>query len=537
MTSGDHADGASGRAAGDTLTPLQALGAAVQAGDWSAATAAVRDGWFDLVRPDSADAARSLLDRVPTSALRSHPLLAMEFGVLLNQTRFQRLRALRYFTIAVRAARSSRTNDLSPTDRLLIRTSESAAFRLLGRSGLSVSAARAAMEQAHALTDDERDAITELPRIFAVLGVSFFSGGRPGEALHAAALGLAEAPTTAPSNGMGALALLCGIHALRGDLPHTHEHLEYARTGPWTDRERNSYSGIFYRIAEAMVALERFDAATARAQLGALDATRSGRHASEHWAVIAQTQAMADLVDGRPGRGLAALDEMVELRGAESSHRVRARLARIRCLLQLGLGNPDAALAILKRDEPDAATLHIERARCALVLGRTGTALTELRAAAHEHLSTRQAAEAAAIDAAVLLRLAPTTRRDGVVERLGSLLERSEQRLAVGLLPPGDHARVVAALEDAGFGGLFVQTPTHALLAEAGVEDLLSPRELVVLDAIVRHGSTAEIAAALLVSPNTVKSQIRSIYRKLGVSTREDAIALSMERHLLDRED
>ena len=515
------------------ISPLSALERAIDSADWSAATSAVREGWFELAGADVADAARALLDRVPASALRGEPLLAMEFGILLNQTRFHRLRALRYFIMAVRAARSGRNTELDPVDRLMIRSSESAAFRLLGRTNLSVNAARAAMEHAHALSEDDRASITELPRIFAVLGVSFHYGGLTGEALHAASLGLAEAPTTAPSNGMGALALLCGIHALRGDLPHAREHLEYARTGPWTDRQRNAYSGVFYRLAEAVVALERFDAEEARGQIDQLLATTTGRHANEHWTTIVETQALTALVEGRPGRGLAELDEMVELRGAEGSHRARARLARVRSLLQLALGNPDGAAAVLKRDAPDDVIARIERARIALSLGRTGTALTELRALAGEHLSTRQSAEAAAIDAAVLLRISSTPRRAGVVQRLGALLDRSQLRLPLALLPPSDLERVVAALAAAGFAHVTSDSALRSLLPDVESAGLLSRRELAVLAQLLHTGSMSEIASVLVVSSNTVKSQVRSIYRKLGVSSREDAIAVALERHLL----
>lgn len=515
------------------ISPLHALEQAIDAADWPAATSAVRDGWFVLAGPDAADAARELLDRVPPSALRGEPLLAMEFGILLNQTRFHRLRALRYFIMAVRAARSGRNTELNPVDRLMIRSSESAAFRLLGRTNLSVNAARAAMELAHALSDDDRASITELPRIFAVLGVSFHYGGLTGEALHAAALGLAEAPTTAPSNGMGALALLCGIHALRGDLTHAQEHLEYARTGPWSDTQRNSYSGVFYRLAEAVIALEGFDTQTARSQIDRLLATTTGRHANEHWTTIVETQALAALVEGHPGRGLAELDEMVEFRGAEGSHRARARLARIRSLLQLALGNPDGAAGVLKRDVPDEATARIERARIALSLGQTGTALTELRAIAAEHLSTRQSAEAAAIDAAVLLRISPTPRRAGVVQRLGALLDRSQLRLPLALLPPSDLERVLEALGAAGFAHVASDSSLRSLLPDVEPGGMLSRRELAVLAQLVHTASISEIAAALVVSSNTVKSQVRSIYRKLGVSNREDAIAVALERHLL----
>jgi LuxR family maltose regulon positive regulatory protein len=45
--------------------------------------------------------------------------------------------------------------------------------------------------------------------------------------------------------------------------------------------------------------------------------------------------------------------------------------------------------------------------------------------------------------------------------------------------------------------------------------------------------SAREIADQLYVSHNTVKTQIKSIYRKLGVATRADAVARGRELGLL----
>jgi LuxR family transcriptional regulator of spore coat protein len=53
----------------------------------------------------------------------------------------------------------------------------------------------------------------------------------------------------------------------------------------------------------------------------------------------------------------------------------------------------------------------------------------------------------------------------------------------------------------------------------------LSRRELVVLSNLGRGLTLEEVAACLFVSRNTVKTQVRSLYRKLGVSTRADAVA------------
>jgi LuxR family maltose regulon positive regulatory protein len=61
----------------------------------------------------------------------------------------------------------------------------------------------------------------------------------------------------------------------------------------------------------------------------------------------------------------------------------------------------------------------------------------------------------------------------------------------------------------------------------------LSEREIVVLEAIAESGRVVSAARDLFVSPNTVKTQLRSIYRKLGVDNRLDALAEASRRGLL----
>jgi DNA-binding CsgD family transcriptional regulator len=57
------------------------------------------------------------------------------------------------------------------------------------------------------------------------------------------------------------------------------------------------------------------------------------------------------------------------------------------------------------------------------------------------------------------------------------------------------------------------------------VRPSLTDGQLRVLRALTPDGTIAEIAAALYLSPNTIKTQLRSVYRKLGVTSRSDAIA------------
>lgn len=63
--------------------------------------------------------------------------------------------------------------------------------------------------------------------------------------------------------------------------------------------------------------------------------------------------------------------------------------------------------------------------------------------------------------------------------------------------------------------------------------DVLSPRELVILRYLPSHLSNAELAEQLFVSQNTIKTHLRSIYRRLGVSGRRDAVEAAERLGLL----
>jgi LuxR family transcriptional regulator, maltose regulon positive regulatory protein len=63
------------------------------------------------------------------------------------------------------------------------------------------------------------------------------------------------------------------------------------------------------------------------------------------------------------------------------------------------------------------------------------------------------------------------------------------------------------------------------VLSESGLAEL-TPAEMRVLRLLPSHLSYPQIAAELIVSPNTVKSQVRSVFGKLGVSSRHEAVEL-----------
>jgi LuxR family maltose regulon positive regulatory protein len=100
--------------------------------------------------------------------------------------------------------------------------------------------------------------------------------------------------------------------------------------------------------------------------------------------------------------------------------------------------------------------------------------------------------------------------------------------------------RVLADCRDAGMVGdlldrteralqLTPRTPETALAVDAE----LSERELTILRFLASDLSQREIGSELYISLNTVKGHTRSIFRKLGVSSRADAVARGRELALL----
>ncbi len=109
------------------------------------------------------------------------------------------------------------------------------------------------------------------------------------------------------------------------------------------------------------------------------------------------------------------------------------------------------------------------------------------------------------------------------------------------LLKGAGHAEVAAALHAVVAGqAIFGHGVADVLLAKIGTAGparsypfpKLSEREREVLDLLVAGKRTNEIAAGLFVSPKTVSNQLTSIYGKLGVAGRAEAILLAHEQGL-----
>ena len=71
------------------------------------------------------------------------------------------------------------------------------------------------------------------------------------------------------------------------------------------------------------------------------------------------------------------------------------------------------------------------------------------------------------------------------------------------------------------------------VVSASAIRDL-TPAELHILQYLPTHLSFPQIAGQVFVSPNTVKTQAQSVYRKLGVTSRREAVEQARAAGLLD---
>jgi LuxR family maltose regulon positive regulatory protein len=78
-----------------------------------------------------------------------------------------------------------------------------------------------------------------------------------------------------------------------------------------------------------------------------------------------------------------------------------------------------------------------------------------------------------------------------------------------------------------------IQAALREQIAAGAREEELTPREREVLVLLQGALTLREIAAALHLSPNTVKTHIQALYRKLGAHSREEAVVVARRDQLI----
>ena len=97
--------------------------------------------------------------------------------------------------------------------------------------------------------------------------------------------------------------------------------------------------------------------------------------------------------------------------------------------------------------------------------------------------------------------------------------------------------RIESIIRDLAAGRLYLSPQAHEALAQAMYQvcdrELLTDRERDILRLAQRGLPNPQIAQALHLSPGTVRNHLSAIYRKLGVHSRYEALAIVEERDMI----
>jgi LuxR family transcriptional regulator, maltose regulon positive regulatory protein len=292
------------------------------------------------------------------------------------------------------------------------------------------------------------------------------------------------------------------------------------------------------RLAMAEVLFEHNELETAQSQLeAALQIVRSEETTPWAWAVEVQLVRVM-IARQHPRDALSRIGHLrqIGLRNPPP-HKLLQKLNHVEVGCRLALGDLEGAL-LVARSIPAGEISCETMARIDLASGRPDRALTRLR-------SNRPGSLAADIRRLVLLTCAEM--QHGRTLRADEALCRAvDQARPEGYVRPfmEEAAQIVPLLRVISANRpdpYLTQLIDHAerlvpKTAASGPGTMLEPltaREREVLGYLPSHLSVPDIAARIYVSPNTVKSHLKSIYRKMGAASRGDAVTMAVSRGLL----
>ena len=420
---------------------------------------------------------------------------------------------------------------------------------------LGVARLRGATEYGDALAHDTRVLLGQLPvgqldhlpglvvMLDAHVGSLLVCGGRLDEAARVLTRGAdsaadSRAGRAARADCLGQLAL---VEAVRGDLRRAARDarlvLERAVDG--------APAGVVpAHLALAWVHLAQGDAEAARISLAEVAGVAPGTH--EPWMVTAHLVARARLLvdDGQPEAAVRLLapplavdadepgrgwqDDLVAVVSAEACVAAGWERRALAGLTPLPTSTAVEAGVVVAAALLEIGDLRGDRATLAGIATQTDRAPLDqqLRAwllEARIALAEQDADEARRlVDRALRVAAAERVKRPFLLEAgwLRSFVERDlvlvrRHRGLLEMLP-----REPVRLPQSALG----MALPNAVLVES-----LTERESQVLELLDQMYSTEEIARELYVSPNTVKTHLKGIFRKLGVNRRVDAVRRGRE--------
>lgn len=322
------------------------------------------------------------------------------------------------------------------------------------------------------------------------------------------------------------------LRASSGRHAEARRWLESARQSPVGPGAAGSSATVGEHAARLLIAL---DAADLDAFDDAWDELGDSYVRDEMWPVVVAAVVGRRLADGDVD---GVLHTLTEVRGVYPDTSEAGGLHTT----VMGLLTAEAFLAAGRATEAQAAVAALPRTPAvqsfrALLAAVAG----DLQQARHLLASTDVSGATHRERLRLALVSVVTHHRQGHDIAAGAILEDVARFARRGRLP-----MILATVPREDVWALVDHAPTARAvlqeLDERGVQSLvpervelvtLSQRERVVLEALVEHDTNDRIARALFVSVNTVKTQLRAVYAKLGVNNRREAVLAARERGLL----
>jgi LuxR family maltose regulon positive regulatory protein len=510
----------------DAGDPLSALRLFAKIGDTGAMWPVIARSFSDLINHHQTEL-ESIIGMVSPEQLREEGTLAVALAIVLSEQQTLPSAPLRHLVETALEKLEPRRSETDPLELFWTLLSIFAGLRAARRYSEAASAGDQLLSHIEGLSTEARqEAGHAIGAGVIQIVITYVLVGRLDDAI-ALAHQLAHDPH--PFRRQHRLSLLAYIQSMRGDLIEAEQFIgavTQSRVAEW----RATIPATGWHVAETFLRLERNDPAGALDVISALDSRLA---TLEHWPYLLWLKGLTRLAGPDPDLGIDELGAAIRAnRARTASPFALGLLGGLQSDLYLAAGAPERALKALSVHSPDAAAVILARTRLHLATGDAERAEASVSPMlGNESITPRQRAEALLLHALSGQRLGYPSEAALSARRAFRMVEQHRLRLPLIMVPRAElHDLVGAHLPE--------RLPILADLPDPFGQALtpvsLTKRERLVLVELATAATLEAIAGRLFVSANTVKTQLKSIYRKLGASNRTDAIAIARRRGLLD---
>lgn len=473
------------------------------------------------------------MKRLNLRELLQEPLLCLLMALYYNAHPETVALAQRFFRAGIALARVG-SGKSDPIGRMQLNAVLCGALRVAGAYRQSLVAFHRGLDIADALPPEVRSKNPSMLHTLLLQGtITQLHMGHFREAEDASRQGISVGVQSHPRTGAlaSSYAMSAFLAVLAGDIPTARTLSAKAWAAPRFQGWEVSYEAAQLAMVDSRIALADLDLPTARA---ALERMRPHLDTIEQWPFLWWELSVVGLLDGHALTTRAEFQRALGL--AADRPRVSGFLQRVstacKVLLDLGTGQVVPSGTVRARDELSALIKM-------LMLFRGGHP-DQMLALADRWLRGDGSSMFVSLPALVLR--AEATRQLGhpeqavpMLQRAFSLAARNRDLLPLTVLGGSAGASLMEAWETV----LPTVTPQFDLrklppLLPLGAQiPLLSSREAETLQDLAAGLTAQGISRARHVSVNTVKSQLKSLYRKLGASSREDALVRATTLGLL----